>query len=459
MTNPESGSKIHALLVEDDPGMRSSLRDALAESDLGAPVQVGEASSYEEAVDLLGRETFDVLLLDLLLASGRTGLDLLAEARKRGIEAPAIVITGQGREDFAVEAMKAGAADYLVKSNLSLESIRHSVRRALDLARTEKRRREAEEKLRRSEERHRALIENSYDAIALLDRQAIITYASPATTRLLGYRLEDFVGKSAFGFVHPEDLEETGRLFEECSRTPGAVVRSEFRLRHADGSWRWMEGIGTNRFEHAGIEGIIANFRDITDRKRFDEQRRAFEEQIHHQAFHDALTGLPNRSLFEDRLALAIAHADRNAEGLGIMFLDLDNFKAVNDNHGHAVGDAVLKTAANRLRGCIREHDSVARIGGDEFLLLFPELGDFDDAERVGRKLLKQFSRPFSVRGISLPVTASIGIALYRVHGTTSDQLLKSADASMYRAKTLGRNRVFVPRGAGTAASSPAPLK
>jgi diguanylate cyclase (GGDEF)-like protein/PAS domain S-box-containing protein len=350
-------------------------------------------------------------------------------------------------------------ADYLVKSNLTIESIRHSVRRALELAEKEKLRREAEERLRRSEERHRALIENSYDAIALLDEQGIITYASPATTRLLGYRLEDFVGKSAFSFVHPEDLEETGRLFEECSRSPGAVVRTEFRLRHEDGSWRWMEGIGTNRFQHVGIEGIIANFRDISDRKRFDEQRRALEEQIHHQAFHDGLTGLPNRSLFEDRLALAIAHADRNAEGLGVMFLDLDNFKTVNDSHGHSIGDGVLKAVANRLRGCIREHDSVARIGGDEFLLLFPELGDFDDAERVGRKLLRQFSRPFSVRGLSLAVTASIGIALYRVHGTTSDQLLKNADASMYRAKTLGRNRIFFPRKAETAAAPPASPK
>lgn len=459
MTPRTAEARIHLLLVEDDEGMRSSLREALVDADLGPPVELGEASSFEEAVELLGRERYDVLLLDHFLASGRTGLDLLAEARRRGIEAPAIVITGQGREDFAVEAMKAGAADYLVKSHLTIDSIHHSVRRALDLAEKERLRREAEEKLRRSEERHRALIENSYDAIALLDRQGVITYASPAVTRLLGYALEEFVGKSAFGFVHPEDLEETGRLFEECSARPDAVVRTEFRLRHQDGSWRWMEGIGTNRFDHVGIEGLIANFRDISDRKRFDEQRRALEEQIHFQAFHDGLTGLPNRSLFEDRLSLAIAHADRNAEGLGVMFLDLDNFKTINDSHGHSAGDAVLKTVANRLRGCIREHDSVARIGGDEFLLLFPELGDSDDADRVGRKLLRQFSRPFAVRGLSLIVTASIGIALYRVHGTTAEQLLKSADFAMYRAKTLGRNRIFFPRNAEAAASDPAPLK
>ncbi|MGH9442196.1 MAG: diguanylate cyclase domain-containing protein [Thermoanaerobaculia bacterium] len=452
MTRRVADPGIQILLVEDDAGMRSSIRDSLTDWGPGPPVDVAEASSYEEAMSLLAGRSFDVLLLDHLLASGRTGLDVLVEARDGGVQAPAIMITGHGHEDFAVAAMKAGAADYLVKTTLTVDGIRHSVRRALDLAEKERLRQEAEEKLRQSEERHRSLIENSYDAIAVLDERGRLKYASPATARLLGFAPMGFVGKSAFAFVHPDERDEVGLLFEECRRTPDAVVRSEFRLLHRDGSWRWMEGIGTNRFQRAGIDGMILNFRDISDRKRFDEQRQALEEQIHFQAFHDALTGLPNRSLFEDRLSLAIAQADRNAEGLGVMFLDLDNFKTINDGHGHLVGDGILKTVANRLRGCIREHDSVARIGGDEFLFLFPELGDLDDADRVSRKLLRQFSRPFEVLGLSLTVTASIGVALYRLHGMTADQLMKNADSAMYRAKSLGRSRAFFLRGEAEAA-------
>jgi diguanylate cyclase (GGDEF)-like protein/PAS domain S-box-containing protein len=447
-------TSVSILVVEDDPDMRDALRDFLLEGDFSGGVEVDQAASFEDALEHLSNREYGVLLIDHQLGGKGTGLDLLREARKRGIRSSAIVITGQGHEAIAVEAMKAGAADYLMKANLTPEAVHRSIARAVELVRTDRLRREAEKKLRESEERHRALLENSYDAIMLIDRGGTVRYASPATTRLLGYAPDDVVGRESLSFVHPDDREQGRRLMDQCALTPGAVVRGELRMTHRDGSWRWMEGIGTNRLADLGIEGLIVNFRDVSDRKDMESARSRLEEHIHFQAFHDSLTGLPNRNLFEDRLALAIARADRYAEGLCVMFLDLDHFKDINDSHGHAVGDGLLQAVANRLRGSVRDHDSVARIGGDEFLILFPELGDPEDAERVGRKLLNQFSRPFSVRGLSLTMTASIGIALYRTHGNTSEELLRNADASMYRAKDLGRNRTSINTSRNTPNSS-----
>ena len=442
--------RVSVLVVEDDPDMRAALRDSLREAEILPPLEVEEAGTFEEALRQLESRRFAVLLVDHRLGGGKTGLDLLIEARRRVIPSAVIFITGQGHERIAVEAMKAGATDYLSKSSLTVEDVQRSVLRALELSRQESLRREAEQLLRESEERHRALLENSYDAIALIDRSGVIRYSSPATTRLLGYSAEEILGSDAYAFVHPDEREESRRLLEACAAKPGEIVRGEYRMRHRDGSYLWMEGIATNRLDDPGIEALIVNFRDVSDRKEMEAARSSLEAQIHHQAFHDPLTGLPNRRLFEDRLALAIARADRYAEGLCVMFLDLDNFKVVNDTHGHDVGDSLLKAVGNRLRGCVRDHDSVARIGGDEFLVLFPELGDREDAERVGRKLLRQFARPFAVQGISLDMTASIGIALYPIHGMNAEELLKRSDESMYRAKGLGRNRTFT-------SSSPTP--
>lgn len=286
-----------------------------------------------------------------------------------------------------------------------------------------------------------AIAESSQDAIVSKTLDGRIESWNKAAEKLFGYTAEEVLGKS-IRILFPEDkIAEEEEILRRVGRGE-PVEPFETERVCKDGSRVAVSVAVSPIRDHAGnILGASKIARDIRDRKKSEEQRRALEDQIHFQAFHDGLTGLPNRSLFEDRLALAIAQADRNAEGLCVMFLDLDHFKTINDSHGHAVGDGVLRTVANRLRGCIREHDSVARIGGDEFLILFPELGDRDDAERVSRKILRQFSRAFSVRGLSLAVTASIGIALYRVDGATSEQLLKSADSAMYLAKTMGRNR------------------
>ena len=183
-----------------------------------------------------------------------------------------------------------------------------------------------------------------------------------------------------------------------------------------------------------GSEGVVVVIRDITEKKQT-------EEKIRLMAYHDSLTGLPNRKLFSDRLDIALAQAQRNQKKVGIAMLDLDNFKDVNDTLGHAMGDLFLKAMAERLSAGLREGDTVARLGGDEFVLILPDLETIEDAIQVARKIVDSFCKPFFVDTHQLVVTTSIGIAVYPNDGTDEGILLKNADIAMYQAKQAGRAR------------------
>jgi len=186
--------------------------------------------------------------------------------------------------------------------------------------------------------------------------------------------------------------------------------------------------------QSGNIIGAIEIVRDITDRKQA-------EEKIRQMAYHDSLTGLPNRKLFSDRLGIALAQTQRNQKGVAISMLDLDNFKVVNDTLGHDVGDLLLKAAAERLSAALRKGDTVARFGGDEFMLILPDLKGVEDVIQVARKIVESFRKPFLIDTHQLIVTASIGIAVYPDDGTDEGILLKNADKAMYQVKQTGRDR------------------
>ncbi|HEX6177539.1 MAG TPA: EAL domain-containing protein, partial [Thermoanaerobaculia bacterium] len=217
---------------------------------------------------------------------------------------------------------------------------------------------------------------------------------------------------------------------------PEAGIPSvEFRLQTRDGSWRPLEATVNHLLENPDVRGIVLNCRDITARKRD-------EATIRHLAYFDALTGLPNRTLFNDRLAQALAHARRHgAPGVAIMFFDLDRFKTINDTLGHGVGDELLRATAERVTSALREEDTVARLGGDEFLFLLAGVHDVEDAARIGQKILDLFIEPFHVMDHELHVTTSIGISIFPIDGTDGETLIRNADTALYRAKEAGRNR------------------
>ncbi len=301
-------------------------------------------------------------------------------------------------------------------------------------------RRMAEEALRESEARYRLMAENSTDVISRTSSRGILLYASEASRRLLGYEPAELVGHSFYEFLFDADREEVrhlSSLIHESGPTTFA-----YRVVKRDRSLAWFET--TSRSVRDVMTGkvreIIGVSRDVTERKKV-------EEQIEHQAYHDALTGLPNRRLFRDRLTVALAHARRMKHPLAVMFLDLDRFKVVNDTLGHSVGDELLKTVGTRLLASLREEDSIARMGGDEFTVLLADLRTPDHAAKIAQKVLETVAQPQKINGTELFITTSIGIALFPSDGDTAEALLANADHAMYRAKDAGRNsyQMFTP--------------
>jgi diguanylate cyclase (GGDEF)-like protein/PAS domain S-box-containing protein len=294
-------------------------------------------------------------------------------------------------------------------------------------------RRLAEEALRESEARYRLMAENSTDMISRTSSRGILLYASDASRRLLGYEPSELVGHSFYDFVFEPDREEV-RYLSSLIHESGPTTFA-YRVEKKDGSLVWFET--TSRSVRDVLTGrireIVGVSRDITERKQV-------EEQIEYQAYHDALTGLPNRRLFRDRLTVALAHARRMKHPLAVMFLDLDRFKVVNDTLGHSVGDELLKTVGARLQASMREEDSIARMGGDEFTILLADLKSTDDSAKIAQKVLDTVAQPLRVDGTELFVTTSIGIALFPSDGDTAEALLANADHAMYRAKDSGRN-------------------
>jgi diguanylate cyclase (GGDEF)-like protein len=230
--------------------------------------------------------------------------------------------------------------------------------------------------------------------------------------------------------LHPDDRERAATFFRTAAQSPGVTGPVEWRFRQLDGSWMHAEILATNLLQDSSVRGVVLNTRDVSERRRL-------EEQLTHQAFHDPLTGLANRALFRDRVSHALALAQRRGSPVTVLYLDLDDFKNVNDSLGHAEGDRLLISAAERFLACARSADTVARLGGDEFAILI-EGSEGHDA--LPERLAAAMSHPFSLSGNQLRVTASIGVATASP-GDSADDLLRNADMAMYAAKRHGKGR------------------
>jgi diguanylate cyclase (GGDEF)-like protein/PAS domain S-box-containing protein len=295
----------------------------------------------------------------------------------------------------------------------------------------------------RGEARFQALVHNSSDLITLIDADLAITYQTPSVTRVLGYAEDELIGTQLADLVHPED-----RLTYLAARAVAiaedqAGVTSQLRLRHADGSYRHVQSIHTNLLADPDVRAVVVTTRDVTDQKEL-------EAQLQHNAFHDALTGLANRALFADRLEHALARTDRQAAPVAVLFVDLDDFKAVNDGAGHSSGDQLLVAVAERLRRVLRPSDTVARLGGDEFAVLLEDAADAARTQAAADRLLAALSEPFDGIGGAdgqVRIGASVGIAMGAAGQHDAAELLRHADVAMYAAKEAGKSRsaVFAP--------------
>jgi len=542
--------RIKLLLIEDDPVDRMAFERFVRLAN--QPYDYTLATSLAETDAILGRERFDVVLTDYHLGDG-TAVDVL----RRDLDAPVVVITGAGDEETAIQAMRAGAFDYLIKDTergylkmmaVTVDSAyRHHAAEAkarmlsqavecindcifisdlddrltfvnetfvrtygfdesevlgqpcamlwmagadhelqpveatavpaggeqgeclhrrkdgsampvllsrspiydergnqvavVSASRDITARKLNEQALRESEERYALAAAGANDGLWDWDVKSGKVHYSPRWKMTLGYR-EDEIGDTPdawFDLVHPEDLDLLRAQLEAHLHGKTPHFENEHRMRTKSGEYRWVQTRGLAvRDANDEVYRMAGSQRDITDKKRV-------EEQLSHAALHDALTGLPNRTLFMDRLRHAVHRAGRKSSyNFGVIFLDLDRFKVVNDSLGHAAGDQLLMGIGRRLESCLRLGDTVARLGGDEFAILLEDLEDERQVDRVAERIQQSLQEPFEVCGQEIFTTASLGIALSSTGYERPEDILRDADTAMYRAKSLGRTRQVV---------------
>ena len=284
--------------------------------------------------------------------------------------------------------------------------------------------------LRYSEERFRSLVQHSSDMVTVIDPSGVVRYQSPSAERLLGLPSAESVGRSWHSMLHADDVARATEMLEASAERRPVAGPIEWRIQRADGSWLHLETAITDLVSEPSVQGIVLNSRDVGE-------RRELQERLSFQAFHDALTGLPNRVQFMDALQAALRRGQRRETAVAVLLLDLDRFKNVNDSLGHAAGDELLVGVANRLRAAVRGEDMAARLAGDEFVVLLEEPGGAQDAARVAERIGASLLQPFSIMGQTVFTSASIGI-VYRADWADPEELLHDADVAMYRAKAAG---------------------
>lgn len=446
---PVGGAGRTILIVDDTPANLSVVVDHL--EDQGLTVAVAQGG--EEALKRAAFIRPDLILLDVMMP-GIDGFEtcrrLKADETTRAI--PVIFMTALADIHDKVQAFAAGGVDYVskpfqieellarVKTHLDLRTVQQALVERNEVLQEEiAARRGAEEALRTSELRYRRLFETASDGIVLIDRDSgRIIGANPALVAMVNQESASLVGR-VFWDCAPFNTNPACRAAIDELRCNEFVHVEDWVLDNGRGISLNIEATGSlHQVENRTV--VQCNLRDITDRKEA-------EARIRYMALHDALTGLPNRTLFEDRIDNAVAHARREDTRVGVLMLDLDRFKHINDSLGHHIGDQLLEQFAMRLRTCLRESDTAARLGGDEFAVCLPDLTSVQAAELLAQRILAVIEVPFQIEQHELNVGSSIGIACYPQDGTDHDTLLRAADTAMYDAKANGRGiyRFFTP--------------
>ena len=422
------------LLVQENAADARAVRDALTNS---SPYALGVewVRRCSQAVELLtgdatrGAEGFAAVLVDLFL-SDSNGLDTFDRLFKAAPQVPILVLSSSQNECIAREAVQRGAQDYLLKGRLDSYLLQKALGSMIDRA-------AHAEALFEEKERAQVTLNSIGDAVLSCDVASRVTYLNKVAERLRGWTGEKAAGRP---------IEEVFRIIDVTTRAtvpnPMALAIREDRtvllapntlLVRDDGVEAAIEDSAAPIHDrHGKVTGAVMVFHDVST-------TRALSLNLAHQAQHDSLTDLPNRSLLDDRLTHALVGARRHNSKLAVLYLDLDRFKNVNDSLGHDIGDRLLQIVAQRLLGCVRGSDTVSRLGGDEFVILLSEVTAGEDAAVSAEKVLRAVGAPVNIGGLHLHASASIGIAIYPEDGKDTEALLKHADFAMYHAKDCGR--------------------
>lgn len=424
------------LIVDDDPWVLKSL-----EGILGADhYAISTAETGVQAIDLLSREKFDLCLVDLILPEV-TGKDVMAYINACQSNTDIIVVSGDTHIDAAISALSHGASAF-IKKPFSSDELSDTVSKVLKKKSIIRQKLDLHEKIRRSEKLHRFLSRNCPDFIYLLNPAGEFIYVNDRVESLLGYRRAELLGRHYTAVVFEDDLSLARHRFDERRTGDRATRNLHLRLKRKNA----VEGATPERAHIVHVElnslGIYSNHDIGTHSQpgslgvvREVNALGQFTTGFEFAAYHDSLTGLPNRLLLHDRLTVALDHARRRGYLLVVMFIDLDGFKEVNDSMGHASGDKVLKVIASRLKLELRKADTLARFGGDEFILMLPQIDSLVQAETIAKKVLATIHKPIIVNNQNVAVSASIGIAVFPGDGDTEESLIRSADAAMYGVK------------------------
>ncbi len=406
------------LLVVDDEEIN---RDLLQRRLERRGFSVVGAKDGQEALRCLETQTFDLVLLDIMLP-GIDGLEVLRRIRSDELhqEIPVVMVSAKDDSQGIVEALNIGANDYITKP-VDFPVVLARIRTHLS-------HRRARAALRESEERYALAVAGANDGLWDWDLRSNRIYLSPRWKAMVGLEMEDISTETSEWFqrVHPDDLERLQSDLDDHLNERVPTFENEHRMLHADGSYRWVLSRGMAVRDTGSIPYRIAGSQtDITARKVYD-----------------PLTGLPNRILFTDRLEHALARFKRQKNDLfGVLLVDLDRFKIVNEGLGHNLGDRLLIQLSRRLKTCVRTGDTIARFGGDEFIVLLDEMKDNSDAVRVSERIQQSLKTPFQIQGQEVFCTVSIGIALSTTGYEQAEEVVRDADTAMNRAKALGKAR------------------
>ncbi|MFT7491208.1 MAG: diguanylate cyclase (GGDEF)-like protein [Pseudohongiellaceae bacterium] len=454
MQSRQVASNARVLVVDDESRILTSLEALLKYKHY----QVDTALGGDLACQKLTQNQYDIVLLDLNMGDF-DGYAVMAHMAEHNIDTAVVVVSGEIAFDAVRKALRMGASDYVKKPYSSAELFT-TIAATLQKKNLRDERDRYQERIRKSVALNRYIVDHSPDIVFLLSVDGLFNFSNPQMQNLLGYSYDELAGTPFKNLLDTPNLQ-VDKIYEYSSSqvAADALCNVELCLRHRN------DTSGKKYFEVtlfsvytdiiAGAEiielkqpsrklnvlsaiddnftGYYGTARDITERKKA-------EGIIRFQADHDLLTGLPNRSLFNDRLDLAIVHSRRRNKMLAVMYLDLDRFKNVNDTFGHTVGDLLLQAVVTRLHKCLREGDTLSRYGGDEFVLLLPEIDGAADAELIAHKIMDVLKQPFKLQGQELSACASIGAALFPEFGGNIDTLIRHADIAMYVAKAKGNN-------------------
>lgn len=412
------------LYMEDDPGLARLLQKSLQRRGY----IVDTAPDGEEGLRMIGISRYDLVLVDYNMPFCG-GIDVIERLSEQGALLPVIMVTGEGNEEIAVEALKLGASDYVVKDTEMkyLDLLPMVIDRVLYQQYLLRERRQMEEAVRESEERYRRLVELSPDGIAIHADGKFLFFNSAGSKCLGATAPAQLIGKSVLDVVHRDYHALVGERLLAMEAPGQGVPWVKEKFIRVDGSEVDVE-VAAISFTYQGKQAVQLIFRDITERKQI-------EERLERLALYDALTGLPNRALFFDRMKQLLALAKRNQYSVAVLYMDLDRFKSVNDAFGHEAGDVLLVETAKRMSACTRKADTLARMGGDEFIGVCAKIAAPRDAEIVAKKIVETLSRPFSLGDQESRISVSIGISVYPQDGEDVETLVKNADEAMYRVK------------------------